>query len=164
MQLALTRLEAVIERHLDHPNPLQAFPHGEHVERNIKLFTNGLMKNSSVICPLNSQRTVQFALMLPWEASTDYRFQDHAIAYRYPEFGDIPYSEGTQNVTCNWSPDLEDEDQSWEKLRKILVRVLSFDVVSWLDDRKARLETIHRGTLLAQAALWNECHVVPSAK
>ena len=154
-------IKACAELYVDYPNPFQAFLYGEHVYRDTRLFTYGLMPNEYVVCPLDSGEMVQFALSLPWEVSSDYFFQNHAINYRHPDFADIPFTEQLDEKTQSWHPDEKNESESWQKIRKIIQPEISQQGIDYLDQNYATLGIIQQTALLAQAYCWEKYGDIP---
>lgn len=144
-------------------NPIQSFQYHEHVRRNTRLFTYGLMKNEIVVCPFDSNVMVEFALNLPWEISCDHQFQNMAIVYLFPEFGIIPYAEQMQNLQITWFPDQESEFKSWEKLFTIVKSYFGAEGLEALEKSSLSLNKVQVATLLAQAIHWDEHGHLPSA-
>lgn len=157
------RLAKCFSQYEDFENPIQAFLHGEHVRRNTRLFTYGIMENEYVVCPLDTEEMVSFALSLPWPISTDPKFQDQAIAYKYPDFDDIPYAESLGRLPVMWMPDKLGESSSWQSIRRVLCPHLSEIGLKILDETRHQLGVIQRATLLAQVFYWEDQGSLPDA-
>lgn len=157
------RLRECFFEYSDFENPIQAFLYGEHVRRNTQLFTYGLMENEFVACPLDTHKIARFALSLPWSLSGDHRFQDKAISLRYPDFDDLPYAEALGVIPPTSVPDVQSENGSWERIRKILKPHLTEDGLVFLEHARTDLGVIQRSTLLAQALYWQDHGELPLA-
>ena len=157
------RLAECFSQYEDFENPIQAFLYGEHVRRNTRLFTYGMMENEYVVCPLDTEEMVGFALSLPWDISTDPKFQDQAIACKYPDFNDVPYAESLGRLPVMWTPDTLAESASWERIRGVLRPHLSEIGLKILDETRHQLGVIQRATLLAQVFYWEEQGSLPDA-
>jgi hypothetical protein len=144
-------------------NPVQAFLCWEHVQHNTRLFTYGMMENDCVVCPLDTVEMVRFALSLPWEVSCDAAFQERAIAFRYPSFGDVPFSEGVDRSPGGWLADSPGEAASWRSIRDVLQPHLSAGGLSALEATRHQLGVVQKSTLLAQALYWEEHGCIPES-
>ncbi|WP_299583442.1 ATP-binding protein [uncultured Microbulbifer sp.] len=157
------QVDSCFQQYEDYNNPLQAFQYHEHVRRNTRLFTYGLMKNEFVICPFDTIEMVNFALNLPWELSSDPHFQSNAISYLFPEFGSVMYSEQTNNLPPSWAPNQESETNSWNRILTIIKPHIEKAGLDILEKSRQKLKTIQNTTLLAQAIYWEEYGDLPSA-
>ncbi|MFM9134786.1 MAG: hypothetical protein ACKOT0_05030 [bacterium] len=107
--------------------PLQAWWILERARRGTSLLPLSLISSRRTVVPYFTPAMLSFALSLPWEISSDERFQDILLAEEYPDVADIPYAyelarSGDEPEPSDGPPELDHvaEERSWEIVLRAL--------------------------------------------
>lgn len=94
-QVALSRLIAEINRHLDAPQPLTSFLFWNRMRRTIGQYTFGILSDISVHCPYLDDEIYEHMMALPVEYVADHKFHTEAILRAYPHHRHIPFEDAS---------------------------------------------------------------------
>ena len=90
VEAARSLLSDALDRYAAFRSPMQAFRFYETGPRDVALGL-GLLPNEEILCPLEDDDFVAFALGLPWHVSVDDELRDEVLLAAYPAFADIPF-------------------------------------------------------------------------
>lgn len=90
--LAVERIAAELERHLEAPSPLQSFVFWNRTHRGIAVLPFGLLsKVKTIYCPYLDHDLFDFLMNVNPEYSMQKAFHDETIKRRFPEVSHIPF-------------------------------------------------------------------------
>lgn len=89
-EAARATLTAALDRYAGFASPMQAFRFYETGPRDIALGLS-LSPNEEILCPLEDEDCIAFALGLPWNLSIDDELRDQVLLAAYPAFADVPF-------------------------------------------------------------------------
>lgn len=104
-EAAIERIAGTLQLHEHAADPYQSFWFWNRSRREISYVSTAIMGNATaVLCPYMEPDMIELGLSLPWESVQDSKVHDDAIQQAYPDFADIPFSEGFSNPSLAASP------------------------------------------------------------
>jgi asparagine synthetase B (glutamine-hydrolysing) len=126
-RVAIARLQAELERHLDAPNPIASYIFRNRCRREIALFSASFYgEGVDVLCPYLDHDVVDFLLSLPVAVFLGGSFHAETVQRAYPAYAHIPFEP-------QGSPFLFDERNRQDLL------TLTTDLRRYLDERTPTL-------------------------
>jgi asparagine synthase (glutamine-hydrolysing) len=142
--LAVERMVAELERHVEAPNPVGSFFFWNRTRREVALVPFGLMDGSvRVVTPFLDGAVYDFIASLPAHLFIDRRFHTDAIRRAHPRFAHIPFD----NELTGPGPSLPAAEV--RRHYRLLLREIAEYAIALPDPRLVR-----RGVLLARTAYW----------
>ncbi|MFN0217650.1 MAG: hypothetical protein ACKVP4_02425 [Hyphomicrobium sp.] len=94
-EAAVDRVARAVAQHADAPDPYQAFWFWHRTRREINFVPTAILASAAAVyCPYLDPDMVELGLSLPWSITCDQKLHDDAIARAFPDFADVPFSEG----------------------------------------------------------------------